>query len=176
MNTPTKITLSRIIFIPIVITLFLLEMWIAAATFFLLLSLTDFLDGYIARKTNACTPTGAFLDPIADKVLVISAMFLIVTLDTDYKIMLTILFLLCVARDQIVSGFRLVGESKKVTIKVDKLGKAKTVLLNIALIVLFLAPLNPILALSGFIIAFAGTILSLTSGANYILQNKKVLQ
>ena len=175
MNLPTKITLSRMLFIPVFIFTFIMEWWIISAVLFAALSLTDFLDGYVARKSNTCTQLGAFLDPIADKVLIISAMFLVVTLDTQLKIVFAILFMLCVARDQLISGFRLIGETKKITIKVDKLGKAKTCILNIALFVLILSPYHPVLLISGFIVTIIGTILSLISGTNYIFQNKSVL-
>jgi CDP-diacylglycerol--glycerol-3-phosphate 3-phosphatidyltransferase len=174
MNLPTKITLSRIVLVPVFIFLFLKQWWIASAITFMLLAMTDFLDGHLARKLNQCTTLGAFLDPIADKVLVIAAMFLIITLDIDYKVVLSILFILCIARDQVISGFRLIGEAKKITVKVDKLGKAKTAILDLGLTILILSPLNHIFEITGLSITILGTILSLASGTNYILKNKAI--
>lgn len=176
MNLPTKLTISRIVLVPVFIFLFLEKWWIASAVTFMLLAMTDFVDGYLARKLNQCTPLGAFLDPIADKVLIIAAMFLIITLDINYQIVLSILFILCIARDQVISGFRLIGEAKKVTIKVDKLGKAKTAILDFGLFVLLLSPLHEILQIIGLSITIVGTVLSLISGTNYIYKNKQILK
>jgi len=145
--------------IPIFVALFLVPIFtdligfhFAALGVFLLACLTDALDGFVARKFNQTTDLGKFLDPIADKILVMAALILIVFASatgfgmhfTNYpSLILAVIVVVCailiLARELFIGGFRLVAVSKKVTISADKLGKIKTVFQMLALV--FLIPL-----------------------------------
>ena len=125
MTTANKITLVRIALIPVFIVLLMIDSWecqIAAAAVFVIASLTDMVDGHVARKYNQITNFGKFIDPIADKLLVISGM---VILCAQGRIpgWVVVIF---IAREFIISGFRLVAADKGKVIAAGKLGKYKT--------------------------------------------------
>ena len=148
MNLPNKISLARIALIPVFIAFYYLTMiphnYLYATIVFAVAAFTDFLDGYIARKYNLVTDLGKFLDPIADKVLVLTAMILMLTSVSIGPLGGGILpavsggvgISIILARELIVSSFRMVAASKKVVIAADKLGKIKTVSQDIALVLL----------------------------------------
>ena len=138
MNLPNKITISRIVLVPIIMAFYMIECIpygkLVATILFLIASTTDFLDGYLARKNNQVTDTGKFLDPIADKLLVMSGILIIII---DLILPLYVYILICAlifARDYLVNSLRQVASTKGVVIAADKSGKLKTVLLDIALI------------------------------------------
>ena len=149
MNLPNKLTIFRIILVPIMVIIPFLGItgtisgipisWIIIDLIFILASITDKLDGYLARKNNQITTFGKFLDPLADKILVLTAMVLLVELG---KIPAWIPIIV-LAREFIVSGYRLVAVEKggKV-IAASKWGKLKTVTQMIAIILAFV-DLNP---------------------------------
>lgn len=188
MNTPTKITVVRICLIPAFVAAYLITAMpfkIVAAGLFALAALTDWLDGHIARKQNLVTDLGKFLDPIADKLLVESALILII-LDVAgiYAVAFALTAIIIIARELVVSCFRVIAASKGVTLAADKLGKIKTVLQLIALLLLIPVPniselskaLGSIVFYVGFGFLCAATLMTLVSGANYIIRNRGVLK
>ena len=143
MNLPNKISIARIALIPVFIALYYLTMiphsFLYATIVFAVAAFTDFLDGYIARKYNLVTDLGKFLDPIADKVLVLTAMLLMLTPVAGGILPAVVGGIgvsIILARELIVSSFRMVAASKKVVIAADKLGKIKTISQDIALVLL----------------------------------------
>jgi CDP-diacylglycerol--glycerol-3-phosphate 3-phosphatidyltransferase len=193
MNLPTKITLLRLLLIPVFIFVFLFNFAyapFAAAFIFALASLTDFLDGYIARKYNLISDLGKFLDPIADKLLVLAALVLFIEVniagayfDAFYMSVMTIIIL---SRELIVSAFRMVAASKSVVLAADNLGKIKTNFQFAAILVLILTLPNAAyelpetlykwLIIGGFALMAAATVLTILSGANYLIKNKNVFK
>lgn len=138
MNLPNQITISRIILVPLIMVFYMVSAIpygkLIATILFIIASVTDFLDGYLARKNNQVTDFGKFLDPIADKLLVMAGI-LIIIIDTIlplyvYIIVCTLIF----ARDYFVNSLRQVASTKGVVIAADKSGKLKTVLLDVALV------------------------------------------
>lgn len=173
-NVPNIISLLRIALIPVLFVLFFLNLYIAAAVFFVLLSLTDSLDGFLARKYGVVSDVGKFLDPIADKVLVVSAMFLVAVGGVLDVYSAAVCFTLVVARDFIISGFRLIAVEAGVVIAADIWGKLKTFLLDIALALLLVASLHEIVLYVAMGVLYAATLTAVFSGINYIVKNKKV--
>lgn len=187
MNLPTKITVVRIVLIPVFVAVFLIEQIpynrFIATGIFILASLTDWLDGYLARKMNLVTDLGKFLDPIADKLLVACALVVIVLDSGSFQIAIAVCTMITLSREFLVSAFRIIASSKNVILAADKLGKIKTVLQMISLILLLpsielisLVPTvgNIVYYASLIILAFA-TIMTVISGANYIIKNRSVL-
>lgn len=196
MNLPNKITLARIFLIPVFVLFFYLDFKyheLVAAFFFALAALTDFLDGYIARSRNLVTNMGKFLDPIADKVLVSTALILILPdsvasfgIFVAYaanagRILAGICVALIIARELIIGGFRLVAVEKRAVIAADKLGKIKTVLQDVTIftILVGMAFLNiktyEAFNVIALILLMLSTLLTVVSGANYIIKNRQVL-
>ncbi len=130
MNLPNKITLSRIILLPVFLAVGLIAFpgnYFVAAGLFILLAVTDFLDGYLARKNNIVTNLGKFLDPIADKLLCTTGLLLMIVgenpiIPNPFGIICVFLILL---RDYAVTGLRQIAQLKGVIIAADKLGKIK---------------------------------------------------
>ncbi|MDE6058682.1 MAG: CDP-diacylglycerol--glycerol-3-phosphate 3-phosphatidyltransferase [Clostridia bacterium] len=201
MNLPNKITLSRICMIPVFVAVFYcgyLSEWcfLASAGVFLLAALTDALDGHIARSRNLVTNLGKFLDPIADKVLVSTAFIVMLTIPTafsvypfgEYGVMAAgICIALILARELIVSGFRIIAAGRNLVLAADKLGKIKTTLQDVAIAFLLVSmsfvTKTGDMKTAGEIIAYIGlvcfvlcTILTVVSGVNYLIKNKEVLK
>lgn len=196
MNLPNKITLVRICMIPVFVLMFFLENvpfnYGIAAILFLVLALTDALDGYIARKYNLITNLGKFLDPIADKVLVSVAMILLIALksqlfsqfgavQTAIYIITTVSSCVILARELIISAFRQIAASNGVVLAADKLGKYKTVAQDAALFMLLLAAdivgtVGVVLAWVGFGLFMLATVLTVWSGIAYVANNGEVLK
>lgn len=195
MNLPNKLTISRIVMIPVFVLFFYLEFtghYFVALGVFAIAALTDLLDGKIARKYNLITNLGKFLDPIADKVLVLSALVVFLTRPVCYGEWLgewTLIVAGCgvaviLARETIVSGFRMVAASAGLVIAADIFGKYKTVTQDIAVVVLLIgAGVLEFHALSGEIIIYVGmaffaisVLLTLISGINYLVKNREVLK
>ena len=185
MNLPNKITISRIIATPIFL-FFLVPGWFgqffgladwgryAATVIFVLAAFTDMIDGNLARKNNLISELGKFLDPIADKLLVTSA--LIALIKTD-GLSVWIVFII-VAREFIVSGFRLVAADQGVVIAADKWGKIKTVTQIIAIVAILLRdfPFSLITDFPvGMALMYAAVFMTVVSGINYMVKNSKIL-
>lgn len=197
MNLPNKLTIARMIMIPVFILFFYLNFaghYFVALAVFAIASFTDLLDGRIARRYNLVTNLGKFLDPIADKVLVSSALIVILTVPSYFTAFLggwaMIVGGCCVvvifARELIVSGFRMVAADAGIVIAADKIGKFKTVAQDISIIMLLLfggfyeifggAVGVQVVNYIGLIMLSAAAILTVISGINYIVKNIAVLK
>ena len=189
MNLPNKLTLTRIIMIPIFVVFYYLTAirgnFYISAGIFALAAFTDFLDGYIARKYNLVTNLGKFLDPIADKVLVSTALILLLVPPQGIVITpwyASIFVAIILARELIVSGFRLVAAGKGQVISADKSGKLKTFITDLSIILLLISaeiePLNEMntVNLIGFIMLGVSTLLTIVSGIIMIVKNSFVLK
>ncbi len=174
MNLPNKLTIFRVILIPFFVVLLLFDLtaydkWIALGIF-IVASLTDFLDGYIARKYNLVTNFGKFMDPLADKLLVCSAMICLVELARIPAWVVIVI----IAREFIISGFRLVASDNGVVIAASYWGKFKTTF-QILMICLMIADL-PSLALVTQIVMWVALALTVISLVDYLIKNKSVMQ
>ena len=177
MNLANKLTLLRVIMIPFFV-FFLLKgdpsnMAIAGGIF-IVASLTDFLDGYIARSRNLVTKFGKFMDPLADKLLVMSAFVCMVEL----QLVPSWIVIVILAREFIVSIFRAIAASDGIVIAAGKLGKYKTTTQMIAIILLCFGnfPFNSLNIPMDQIFLYLCTFLTILSGFDYILKNKVVLK
>ena len=189
MTLPNIITLSRIGLIPVFVVLFYLQpnylegeplAWInnSLVAIYLLISSTDFLDGLLARKLNQISDLGAFLDPVADKLMVCVALILL----TDYyhTWFITIPSIIIISREILVSALReWMGEiGKRAKISVSWIGKSKTFMQMIS--ILFLLYQQSLFIFSnkdiytiGLVLLFSATILTLWSGFNYLIAGLK---
>ena len=174
MNLPNKLTMFRVILIPFFVVFMLCEIttvdkWIALAIF-IIASLTDLLDGKIARKYNLVTNFGKFMDPLADKLLVCSALICLVELGKMPAWMVIII----IAREFIISGFRLIASDNGVVIAANYWGKFKTTF-QMIMICLMIANIPQIQILTNIVmwIALALTIISLV---DYVWKNKDVMK
>lgn len=177
MNIANKITILRIAMIPVFLVVLLSDITNNlqyAGIIFIVASLTDFLDGYLARKLNLVTKLGKFMDPLADKLLVMSAMVAFVELGLLSSWVASII----IARELIISVFRAIAASENIVIAASIWGKLKTnsqifmiliLLFNNLLSAKVIKVLNPTI----IIIATAFTIFS---GIDYIIKNKQVLK
>ena len=174
MTTASKITLVRVAFIPAFMVLMYLSggqsnlwMWISLAVF-IIASLTDYVDGYIARKYNQVSDFGKFLDPLADKLLTIAAMVMF----CEWGSFPAWALMIVLTREFAVTGLRLVAVGKGTVIAAGWSGKVKTASTMIGLCVLMAFPTNALIA---WIVV--GTIVATTvySGTEYFIQNWKCL-
>ena len=196
MNLPNKITLSRICLIPVFAVIFFLDQipyhYFIAGIIFVLAACTDFIDGHIARSRGLVTNLGKFLDPIADKVLVAAAfVFLLVRQETltvlwqgDWVLIFAgICIAVILARELIVSGFRMVAASAGRVLAADKVGKIKTFFQDISIAMLLfgadffgIAAAGQVLNGIGIVALGIATLLTIWSGISYIVKNRAVLQ
>lgn len=174
MNLPNKLTLLRVMMIPVFIVVLMISQSsvnrIAAAGIFILASLTDTLDGYLARKNNEITVFGKFMDPLADKLLVCSALICLVQL---HQIDAWIVILI-VAREFIISGFRLIAAEKGTVIAASWWGKIKTVVQMIMVIVLVF-DFGGYFDMIGSVLIWASMVLTVVSLVDYLYKNRGVL-
>ena len=177
MNLPNKLTCLRVILIPFFVFFLLAQdlvgpasPWIALVIF-VVASLTDLLDGKIARKYNLITNFGKFMDPLADKLLVASALICF----TEMHRIPAWITLIIIAREFIISGFRLVAAEGGLVIAAGKLGKYKTATTMVTLI--FMIPAFPGTAVHVIetILIYASLILTVVSLIDYLSKNKGVL-
>lgn len=188
MNLPNKITIARICLIPLMFAVYYIPAIphhvLIAAIIFLVAACTDFLDGNIARKTNQVTNMGKFLDPIADKVLVVAALLLVMESGIVPAPYAAIGTLLIIARELIIGGFRQIAAANNVIISADRSGKIKAVFQDAAMVGLLLCIWLKELTSGGIYtavyiisiaIALAAVVLTIYSGVNYLLKNKKVI-
>ena len=177
MNLPNKLTIFRVILIPFFVVFLLLDpsnqtyRYIADAIF-IIASLTDMLDGKIARKYNLVTNFGKFMDPLADKLLVSAAMIcLIATGQLAAWIVIVI-----ISREFIISGFRLIASDNGVVIAASYWGKFKTVFQMLMIIVLIANIQMPFFTVLGTILIYVALVLTIVSLIDYIVKNKDVLK
>lgn len=205
MNLPNKITISRICLIPLVIFFFMADFIpygkLVAALVFGIAAITDNIDGRIARKRNLVTDLGKFLDPIADKILVMSGLLLIVAwpitgeslksaLPAVTPVWLGILCTIVIlGRELIISAFRQIAATKKLVLAADKSGKIKAAFQDVTiflymiyafLVVEFYPSIqgtaNTVLNVILIIMLAITTILTITSGIGYVVKNAHVLK
>lgn len=194
MNLPNKITLSRIFLIPVFAVVFFLSVipynYFIACMIFIIASCTDFIDGHIARKCNLVTNLGKFLDPIADKVLVSTALILLLVRPETLNVLwqgdwVMIYAGVCVAvilaRELIVSGFRMVAASTGLVLAADKIGKVKTTFQDIAIAMLLagadffgLIKVGEVFNGIGIVALGIATVLTIWSGTSYVVKNRAV--
>ena len=193
MNTANKLTMLRVILIPIYLVIWHLDFsfnYIVALAIFIIASVTDFIDGYIARKHKLVTNLGKFLDPIADKVLVSTAMMLLLTMpwmfwhkNMNDALYITYAVCVCVimARELIISAFRQIAATNGLVLAAEKLGKYKTACQDVSIVVFLVAAdltgtaFNVIFGVACVLFALA-TILTVWSGISYVVKNKQVLK
>lgn len=200
MNLPNKISLARILLIPVFVAVFFLDGILPfafgiAAIIFAVAACTDFVDGKIARSRGLVTNLGKFLDPIADKVLVSTAMLLLLTMKDSLFVLfgegsaaIYVAFAICtciiMARELIISAFRQIAAANGIVMAAEKLGKYKTACQDVAIFVLILSADIPALfnCTAGRVFAWVGlglfglaTVLTIWSGISYVVKNKQVL-
>ena len=175
MNLPNKLTILRVIMVPFFVFFMLTDVggaankWIALILF-IVASLTDLLDGKIARKYNLVTNFGKFMDPLADKLLVCAAMICLVEME---KLAAWIVIVI-ISREFIISGFRLVASDSGVVIAASYWGKFKTVF-QMAMIILLIADLGGVFDMISTIFVWIALILTVVSLLDYVFKNKQVL-
>ncbi|MBR6755749.1 MAG: CDP-diacylglycerol--glycerol-3-phosphate 3-phosphatidyltransferase [Peptococcaceae bacterium] len=173
MNIPNLLTIGRMVLVPFFMVALLMNTQgtrLAATVIFIIASMTDWLDGYLARKNNQITNFGKIMDPLADKVLTAAAMICLVQLgDVPAWVVVLILF-----REYAITGLRSVAAAEGVVIAASIWGKVKTTVQMIALILLMLNPqLEVILGFNlGIIVLYVALILTLYSGLDYLLKLK----
>ena len=193
MNLPNKLTIIRLISVPLFVIIYLIPyqtLGIQVPTFdilstklslldivlffiFTMSALTDYLDGYLARKNNMVTTFGKFIDPIADKLIVNTALLLLAS-SNDISILIPIIM---ISRDTIVDAIRLVASQKNVVLAASLLGKAKTMTQMIAICILLLH--NVVFAALGIpmdqIMIWIATCISVVSGIDYFIKNRQYI-
>lgn len=198
MNLPNKLTLLRLILIPFFIAAFYLGFfaghYFVALGIFVVASLTDFLDGYIARKYNMVTDLGKFLDPIADKVLVLAGLIVLIADPYETNVFGRIGIIgiiyggvgvsIIMAREMVVSSLRMMAAKKGIVLAAEMTGKVKTFFTDVTIIVLLLA--GDLLNFApdvGIVFDYIGlacfgvsVLLTIISGCSYLIKNKEVFK
>lgn len=200
MNTPNKITLSRLLLLPLIIFFYLADFIpfarLVSAVLFIVACLTDFLDGYLARKNNQVTTLGKFFDTIADKVLIMTGMILIIAVPISTGVAVvwpTWLGVVCIiimlAREFIISALRQIAASQGIVLAAEKSGKIKATIqyVSVSLYFIYAFILTDIVKIAdmpdktGAIINFilmiilcVATFLTIYSGVGYLIRNRKV--
>lgn len=205
MNLPNKITISRICLIPLVVFFYLADFIpygkLVAALVFGIAAITDNIDGRIARKRGLVTDLGKFLDPIADKVLVMSGLMLIAAwpvqgigvtnaIPAIWPIWLGIICVVVIlARELIISAFRQIAATKNLVLAADKSGKIKAAIQDVTIFLYMIyaflvsefwtaieGTCNTVLCIILIVCLAVSTILTITSGISYIVKNSHVLK
>lgn len=177
MNLPNKLTILRVILIPFFLVALMWDgqqfpagKWVALAIF-IIASLTDMLDGYLARKNNLVTNFGKFMDPLADKLLVSAALIAFIEMER----MPAWVVIIIISREFIISGFRLIASDNGVVIAASYWGKIKTAW-TLATIWLLIADLGgSVVYIIEQIAIYVSVILTVVSLVDYLIKNRKVL-
>ena len=167
MTTASKITLARVALIPVFMALLLLHQNVAALSVFIVASATDFVDGYIARHYNQVSDFGKFLDPLADKLLVISAMLIFI----QWGRMPAWVVMLVLTREFAVSGLRMIAAANGNVIAAGWSGKVKTASTMVGLCAMILFTNQTL----DWVVSIVITVVTLYSGAEYFIKNWSVL-
>lgn len=191
MNVPNTLTMIRIFCTPLMILMFLLPIPKGIGIFialgiYVLACITDFLDGYIARKYNLITDFGKFMDQIADKFITTTAMFLVLfgNIAVTSNWLAILMFLIVILRDILISGIRMVAANKNVVIAADIFGKVKSFFLDLAsMVVLLYIGLTKVASCDflryvkvfGLSLMIIGVALTIVSCVNYTVQAIKKL-
>jgi len=175
MNLPNKITIFRVFMIPLFVVLMMLQRIpgneFYALAVYAIACISDAVDGHIARKYNLITDFGKFMDPVADKLLVCSALICFV----EQGLMPAWVALIIIARELVIDGFRLVAASKGIVIAASIWGKAKTVVQMIACFVLILNVDLLLFNILEQVLIYASLVLTVISLVDYIYKNRTVL-
>lgn len=175
MNTPNKLTVLRVILIPFFVVFMLfpvggeMHKWIALAIF-VIASLTDTLDGYLARRDNLVTNFGKFMDPLADKLLVSAALICLIEVGNLPSWVVIII----ISREFIISGFRLIASDNGIVIAASWWGKAKTISQMVMIVVLIMDLGGRVDTIETILVVLA-TVLTVVSLVDYLMKNKQVL-
>ena len=192
MNLPNKLTIFRVIMIPFFVYFMLVPIYYPtgsfmyiilppalvsfsnyiAAVIFIVASFTDFLDGYLARRDGLVTNFGKFMDPLADKLLVCSALICLIESGQLPAWVVVII----ISREFIISGFRLIASDNGVVIAASYWGKFKTVTQMIMVIALIINIQHPVYFLFRNILIWVSVILTVVSLVDYVVKNKDVLK
>ncbi len=181
MNTPNVLTLIRVIMVPFFMWALLSGFYWAAIVIFAVASLTDQLDGYLARKNNQVTTFGKLMDPLADKILTISALVCLCGMKADFVNAAVVMVI--IARELIVTGVRQLAMGENTVIAASMWGKAKTVSQMVAIIAVMLD-----LALGGILMigtewwgkltfwaVLVAVVLTVYSGLDYVVKNRQLI-
>ena len=177
MNLPNKLTIFRVILIPFFVLFLLLEpdnqtFRLIADLIFIVASLTDMLDGKIARKYHLVTNFGKFMDPLADKLLVCAAMVCLVATGQ----LAAWIVIIIISREFIISGFRLIASDNGIVIAASMWGKFKTVFQMLMIIVLIANIPLAAFDVIGTVLAYVALVLTVVSLVDYIAKNKDILK
>lgn len=176
MNTPNKLTVARMILVPFLVLFMLTDLggeanrYISLAIF-VVASVTDWFDGKLARKYNLVTNFGKFMDPLADKLLVCSAMICFIELEKLPAWFVIII----IGREFIISGFRLIAADNGIVIAASWWGKAKTIS-QMIMIILLVADFGGVFDMIGQVMIYLALVLTVVSLVDYIAKNKQVLK
>lgn len=176
MNLPNKITVFRFFLIPVFVVVFLLQFPGAdtvALILFLIASISDFFDGYLARKNNQVTDFGKLMDPLADKMLVTSALVCFVALRANFPSWCAIIVLI---REFIITGFRQLAAEKKIIIQASMWGKSKTVTQMIMCVLYMLDWDYGWFWYAEVIFLVISTLLTVISLVDYVVKNWEVIR
>ncbi len=174
MNLPNKLTLFRVCLIPFFVLFMLADILgtndkYVAVAIFIIASLTDMLDGQIARRYNMVTNFGKFMDPLADKLLVCSALICLI----DYKLQAWIVILI-ISRELIISGFRIVAADNGIVIAASWWGKYKTTAQMIMIILLILDWNYKWFGILEYVFIYLSLALTIISLIDYLVKNRNV--
>lgn len=177
MNLPNKLTILRVVMIPFFVFFLLYPGFLGygnyiAAGIFIVACLTDFADGYLARKYHLVTNFGKFMDPLADKLLVCAAMICLV----ETGQLASWIVVIIISREFIISGFRLIASDNGVVIAASYWGKFKTTFQMLMIIVLILNIPHVFFEVLGIALVYISLALTIISLVDYIVKNKAVLK
>ncbi|MBP5662399.1 MAG: CDP-diacylglycerol--glycerol-3-phosphate 3-phosphatidyltransferase [Clostridia bacterium] len=188
MNLPNKLTMIRILLTPVLMITFYCRLYTLSAVFFVLAALTDLLDGRLARQKNLVTTFGKFFDPLADKLINLTALVLLVSRVTEtqaawYAGLLTVSVCVIVIREITVTSLRALAASEGIVIAADRLGKLKTVVQDVAIVLMLLdesavsaVPFaGQILHWTAVVTLVAALMLTILSGVHYFTANKELI-
>ena len=174
MNVPNTLTIVRVLLIPFFVAFMICNITgydnYIALVIFVVASLTDTLDGYLARKNNEVTNFGKFMDPLADKLLVCSALICLLS----NGLISTVVVLIIIAREFIISGFRLVAVDNGIVIAANYWGKFKTVS-QMIMIILLIANFGGVFDILETTFIYIAVVLTVISLVDYIWKNRAVL-
>lgn len=179
MNLPNKLTVSRVTMIPFFVYFLLadfggqlggIQRYIATAIF-IIASLTDFLDGYLARKNNLVTNFGKFMDPLADKMLVCSALICL----TAKGQLAPWIVIVIICREFVISGFRLIASDNRVVIAASYWGKIKTFFQMIMIILIILDLSNKFFQYITVVVTYLAVAFTIISLFDYLIKNKRII-
>ncbi len=183
MNLPNKLTLLRVIMIPVFLVVFMCPLGIdrqlaryIATAIFCIASATDALDGYIARKYSLVTNFGKFMDPLADKLLVCSAMIALIGVPDAHVALPSWVVIVIIAREFVITGFRTLAAEQQVVIAASKWGKAKTISQMLMLILLLLNLGQAVFTYAASGLIALSVVLTIVSAVDYIIKNRGVLK